>query len=42
MPSTALVYVVDIDLRKIELARHNASIYGCLDKIQFIVTDFSR
>ncbi|KAH9392223.1 Trimethylguanosine synthase [Tyrophagus putrescentiae] len=27
MPSTALVYVI-------ELARHNASIYGCLDKIQ--------
>ncbi|KAH9410502.1 Trimethylguanosine synthase [Tyrophagus putrescentiae] len=40
MPSTALVYAVDIDLRKIELARHNASIYGCLDKIQFIVADF--
>lgn len=40
MPSTALVYAVDIDPRKIELARHNASIYGCLDKIQFIVADF--
>ena len=40
MPSTALVYAVDIDPRKIELARHNASIYGCLHKIQFIVADF--
>ena len=40
MPSTALVYAVNIDPRKIELARHSASIYGCLDKIQFIVADF--
>ncbi|KAH9402197.1 Trimethylguanosine synthase [Tyrophagus putrescentiae] len=36
MPSTALVYAVDIDLRKIELTRHNASIYGCLDKIHLV------
>lgn len=40
LPTTALVYAIDIDPKKIELARHNATIYGCVDKIQFIVADF--
>lgn len=35
-----VVIAVDIDPKKIELAKHNAAIYGVLDKIQFIVGDF--
>lgn len=31
---------IDIDTKKIEMARHNAKIYGVEDKIDFIVGDF--
>lgn len=34
------VIAVDIDPKKIELARHNAEVYGVADQIQFIVGDF--
>ncbi|XP_068244185.1 uro-adherence factor A [Palaemon carinicauda] len=34
------VIAIDIDPAKIELARHNASIYGVQDRIKFIVGDF--
>lgn len=34
------VFAIDIDPQKIELARHNAKIYGVQDKITFIVGDF--
>lgn len=40
MVTTAIVYAVDIDPEKIMLAKHNATIYECADKIQFIVADF--
>lgn len=33
---------VDIDPRKIELAKHNALIYGVYEKIEFIVGDFFK
>ncbi|EEC05735.1 26S protease regulatory subunit 6A, putative [Ixodes scapularis] len=35
-----LVIAVDIDPKKIELARKNAAVYGVLDKIQFVLGDF--
>lgn len=35
-----LVIAIDIDPVKIELARHNASVYGVADRIEFIVGDF--
>ena len=31
---------IDIDPNKIELARHNAGVYGVEDRIEFIVGDF--
>lgn len=31
---------IDIDPKKIEMARHNAKIYGVEDKIDFLVGDF--
>lgn len=31
---------IDIDPNKIELAKHNAEIYGVADKIEFIAGDF--
>lgn len=34
------VIAIDIDPKKIEMAKHNASIYGVCDKIEFIVGDF--
>jgi len=34
------VIAIDIDPHKIELARHNARVYGVEDRIQFIVGDF--
>ncbi|XP_063915010.1 trimethylguanosine synthase-like isoform X3 [Zophobas morio] len=34
------VIAIDIDPRKIELARNNAEIYGVADRIEFIVGDF--
>ncbi|KAL5240926.1 hypothetical protein ACI65C_008336 [Semiaphis heraclei] len=36
------VIAVDIDPKKIELAKHNASIYGVYQKIEFIVGDFFK
>lgn len=34
------VIAVDIDPVKVDLARHNAAVYGMADKIEFIVGDF--
>ncbi|XP_072947210.1 uncharacterized protein Tgs1 [Epargyreus clarus] len=34
------VIAIDIDPAKIELAKHNASVYGVEDRIEFIVGDF--
>ena len=34
------VIAIDIDPKKIEMAKHNASIYGVADRIEFIVGDF--
>jgi 23S rRNA G2445 N2-methylase RlmL len=34
------VIAIDIDPLKIELARHNATVYGVSDRIEFIVGDF--
>ncbi|KAG6461868.1 trimethylguanosine synthase isoform X2 [Manduca sexta] len=34
------VIAVDIDPAKIEMARHNATVYGVADRIEFIVGDF--
>ncbi|XP_045463488.1 uncharacterized protein LOC123673103 [Harmonia axyridis] len=34
------VIAIDIDPKKIELAKNNAAVYGVLDKIEFIVGDF--
>lgn len=34
------VIAVDIDPKKIELARHNAKVYGVADRIQFVVGNF--
>eukprot|EP00057_Strongylocentrotus_purpuratus_P021320 XP_011675794.1 PREDICTED: trimethylguanosine synthase isoform X2 [Strongylocentrotus purpuratus] len=36
------VVAVDIDPAKIELARHNATVYGVEDRIEFIVGDFFK
>lgn len=33
---------IDIDPKKIEMARHNAQVYGVLDKIDFIVGDYLK
>ncbi|XP_035789012.1 trimethylguanosine synthase-like [Anopheles albimanus] len=34
------VVAIDIDPRKIEMAKHNASVYGVADRIEFITGDF--
>lgn len=34
------VIAIDIDPKKIEMAKHNAEIYGVADRIEFIVGDF--
>ncbi|KAJ9598683.1 hypothetical protein L9F63_010632, partial [Diploptera punctata] len=34
------VIAIDIDPNKIELARHNADVYGVADRIEFVVGDF--
>lgn len=34
------VIAIDIDPKKVEMAKHNASIYGVADRIEFIVGDF--
>ena len=36
------VIAIDIDPAKIELARHNAAVYGVQDRIEFIVGDFFK
>ena len=36
------VIAIDIDPTKIELARHNAAVYGVADRIEFIVGDFFK
>jgi trimethylguanosine synthase len=36
------VIAIDIDPTKIEMARHNAAIYGVADRIEFIVGDFLK
>ena len=33
---------VEIDPRKVELAAHNAKVYGVEDRIEFVVGDFFR
>ncbi|KAL5241731.1 hypothetical protein ACI65C_009141 [Semiaphis heraclei] len=35
-----LVIAIDIDPKKIEMARHNAELYGVADRIQFIIGDY--
>lgn len=35
-----LVIAIDKDPKKIEMARHNAELYGVADRIQFIVGDY--
>lgn len=34
------VIAIDIDPKKIEMAKHNASVYNVADRIEFIVGDF--
>uniref|UniRef100_A0A336M890 Trimethylguanosine synthase n=1 Tax=Culicoides sonorensis TaxID=179676 RepID=A0A336M890_CULSO len=34
------VIAIDIDPKKIEMAKHNATVYGVSDKIEFIIGDF--
>ena len=34
------VIAIDIDAKKIEMARHNAEVYKVADRIDFIVGDF--
>jgi trimethylguanosine synthase len=36
------VIAIDIDPKKIALARHNADVYGVADRIEFVVGDFLR
>lgn len=36
------VIAIDIDEKKIEMAKHNASIYGVADRIEFIVGDYFK
>ena len=36
------VIAIDIDRTKIEIARHNAAIYGVADRIEFIVGDYLK
>ena len=36
------VIAIDIDPAKIQLARHNAAVYGVADRIEFIVGDFFK
>lgn len=35
-----IVIAIDIDPAKIEMAKHNAAVYGVADRIEFIVGDF--
>lgn len=36
------VIAIDIDEKKIEMAKHNATIYGVVDRIEFIVGDYFK
>uniref|UniRef100_A0A182JU33 Trimethylguanosine synthase n=1 Tax=Anopheles christyi TaxID=43041 RepID=A0A182JU33_9DIPT len=36
------VIAIDIDPKKIEMAKHNAAVYGVADRIEFIVGDFMQ
>ncbi|XP_059616864.1 uncharacterized protein LOC132261868 [Phlebotomus argentipes] len=36
------VIAIDIDPKKIEMAKHNATVYGVRDRIEFIVGDFTN
>ena len=40
LPST--VIAIDKDPRKVELARHNAEVYGVADRIEFRVGNFFK
>ena len=40
MFSLTIVIAIDVDPVKISCAKHNAKIYGVLDKIEFINGDF--
>lgn len=35
-----LVIAIDKDPKKVEIARHNAELYGVADRIQFIIGDY--
>lgn len=35
-----LVIAIDKDPKKVEIARHNAELYGIADRIQFIIGDY--
>lgn len=35
-----IVIAIDIDAKKIEMAKHNAGVYNVADRIEFIVGDF--
>lgn len=37
---SCIVIAIDVDPKKIEMARHNAKIYGVQDKIEFIVGNY--
>lgn len=37
---TKTVIAIDIDPKKIEMAKHNAGVYNVADRIEFIVGDF--
>lgn len=38
--SSFTVIAIDIDPKKIEMAKHNATIYGVAERIEFIVGDY--
>ena len=42
LSSCVAVIAVDIDPVKVELARHNAAVYGVEDRIEFIVGDYMQ
>ncbi|RLM56327.1 hypothetical protein C2845_PM10G04910 [Panicum miliaceum] len=42
VPQGCYVVAVEIDPRKVELAAHNARVYGVEDRIEFVVGDFFR
>jgi trimethylguanosine synthase len=40
IPGVVRVIEIDIDSSKVEMAKHNAQIYGVCDRIQFIIGDY--